>query len=178
MHLTEFAKKLIVFVIVVIVFLALDLFIKELAATNLKEEIVVIPGFWSFQLTYNDDMGFSLLRFADSFLDKTSKIMVIVTLQFIGVIIAAYFYFTKTEFLKPWPKKLPLALICAGGLGNAIDRILRGRVVDYILWYVKDFSWPIFNLADTYTVIGLLTLLILFLFTERKKKVLSYKTNI
>lgn len=170
MKMTSLTKRIIVFALIVSSFLALDLIVKDVAARTLTEDVVVIPGFWSFHLTYNDDMGFSLLRFTDSFLDKDAKKVIIISLQMIGVGIAAYFYFSKGKFLTPWSKRLPLALICAGGLGNAIDRIIRGQVVDYVLWYVKDFSWPVFNLADTYSVIGIGFLAFFILFTERDKK--------
>jgi len=170
MNLSPLAKRIIIFALIVVSFLVLDLIVKDIAATTLTEDVVVIPGFWSFHLTFNDDMGFSLLRFTDSFLDKNAKKVFIIILQFIGVGIAGYFFFSRGKFLSPWTKRLPLALICAGGLGNAIDRIIRGHVVDYVLWYVKGFSWPVFNLADTYSVVGIIILAILIIFTERDKK--------
>lgn len=171
MEKTALVKRIIVFALIVVCFLVIDLIVKEFAVQNLSQgDLEVIPGFWSFHLTYNDDMGFSLLRFTDSFLDKDAKKVIIVILQFIGVGIAGVFFFSKGKFLTPWLKRLPLALICAGGLGNAIDRIIRGHVVDYIHWYVKGFSWPIFNLADTYSVVGIAILAVLILFFEKEKK--------
>jgi signal peptidase II len=136
--------------------------------------VVVIPGFWSFHYTANDDTGFSLLRTigVDRLLDKTAKLAFIVTFQFIGVGIAAYFFWSPKNYLNSWVKRLPLALIISGGLGNALDRIIRGFVVDYVLWYFKDpsqFYWPIFNLADTYTVVGVAILAVFILFTKSNK---------
>jgi signal peptidase II len=57
-----------------------------------------------------------------------------------------------------------LALIMGGALGNLWDRLARGRVVDFLLFYVKRYQWPVFNLADSAIVIGagLLVLEILF----------------
>jgi signal peptidase II len=174
---TDVLKKLIAFLAIVVLCLAGDLIVKEIAATTLsgKPEVVVIPGFWSFHFTTNDDIGFSLLRFIDSILDKTVKRVIIVSLQLIGVGIATFFYFYPKEFLKPWMKRLPFALIAAGGLGNAIDRIIRGYVVDYVLWYYKDFKWPVFNLADTYSVIGVILIAIFILFTKKEKKDVQQK---
>jgi signal peptidase II len=57
-----------------------------------------------------------------------------------------------------------LALIMGGAVGNLWDRLVRGRVVDFLLFYVKRYQWPVFNLADSAIVVGagLLVLEILF----------------
>jgi len=57
-----------------------------------------------------------------------------------------------------------LSLIMGGALGNLWDRVVRGRVVDFLLFYVKRYQWPVFNLADSAIVVGagLLVLEILF----------------
>jgi signal peptidase II len=57
-----------------------------------------------------------------------------------------------------------LSLIMGGALGNLWDRLARGRVVDFLLFYYKRYQWPVFNLADSAIVIGagLLVLEILF----------------
>jgi signal peptidase II len=47
-----------------------------------------------------------------------------------------------------------LSLIMGGALGNLWDRLARGRVVDFLLVYVKQYQWPVFNLADSAIVIG------------------------
>jgi signal peptidase II len=51
-----------------------------------------------------------------------------------------------------------------GALGNLWDRLARGRVIDFLLFYVKRYQWPVFNLADSAIVVGagLLVLEILF----------------
>jgi signal peptidase II len=164
--------RILVFVIIVLTCLMVDLVVKEIASTTLmgKEDVVVIPGFWSFHLTYNADIGFSLLRFTDSFLDQNLKRVLIVVLQLTGVGIAGFFNFSKKNYLHSWVKRLPLALVAAGGLGNASDRIIRGSVVDFILWHCGNFYWPVFNLADTFTVIGVCLLAVFIIFTKKAKK--------
>jgi signal peptidase II len=49
---------------------------------------------------------------------------------------------------------LGIALILGGAIGNIIDRILRGQVVDFVLLFWKDFYWPAFNIADSAICIG------------------------
>jgi signal peptidase II len=57
-----------------------------------------------------------------------------------------------------------LSLIMGGAVGNLWDRLARGRVVDFLLFYIKRYQWPVFNLADSAIVVGagLLVLEILF----------------
>jgi signal peptidase II len=165
---------LILFLVIVAVLLTADLIVKQVVATTLvgKPDVVVIPGFWSFHYTANYDIGFSLLRFLDNLLSPLAKLILIVSFQFLGVAVATYFFFSPKEYLGSWLKRLPLALIAAGGLGNAIDRIIRGYVVDYVFWYNIPLihTWPIFNLADTYTVVAVIVLIIFLLFTKEEKK--------
>ncbi|HQD83828.1 MAG TPA: signal peptidase II, partial [Quisquiliibacterium sp.] len=49
---------------------------------------------------------------------------------------------------------LGIALILGGAIGNIIDRILRGQVVDFVLLFWKDFYWPAFNVADCGITVG------------------------
>jgi signal peptidase II len=59
---------------------------------------------------------------------------------------------------------MALSLILGGAAGNLWDRVTSGHVVDFLLFYVKQYQWPVFNLADSSIVVGagLLVLEILF----------------
>ena len=74
----------------------------------------------------------------------------------------------KTKEYKFLP--LSLMLILAGAWGNAIDRLIRGYVVDYFEFTF--FSWPVFNVADIYVVVGtvLLAVLLIFVIKDEKKE--------
>ena len=61
-----------------------------------------------------------------------------------------------------------VGLIIGGGIGNLIDRIFRGYVVDYV--HVRFIQFPIFNFADCLVVIGTIMIIIYFLFIEGRKK--------
>ena len=54
----------------------------------------------------------------------------------------------------PRYSSLGFVLIASGAIGNAIDRILYGKVVDFIDFHIEDLHWPAFNLADTIIFIG------------------------
>ncbi|MCF7855397.1 MAG: signal peptidase II [Candidatus Pacebacteria bacterium] len=47
-----------------------------------------------------------------------------------------------------------LSLVCGGIVGNLIDRLFRGDVVDFLLFYYRDFQWPAFNVADSAICVG------------------------
>jgi signal peptidase II len=64
-----------------------------------------------------------------------------------------------------------LSLILGGALGNLWDRLMTGRVVDFLLFYIGQYQWPAFNVADSAIVVGagLLAIEILFSKTAEKK---------
>jgi len=59
---------------------------------------------------------------------------------------------------------IALSLILGGAVGNLWDRIASGRVVDFLLFYFKQYPWPVFNLADSAIVVGAGLLVIEILF--------------
>ena len=59
-----------------------------------------------------------------------------------------------SSFKLPRYSSLGFVLIASGGIGNAVDRIIYGRVVDFIDFHIEDLHWPAFNLADTIIFIG------------------------
>lgn len=63
-----------------------------------------------------------------------------------------------------------LALVLGGAIGNVIDRLMYGYVVDFILVYYKEWSWPAFNVADSAITVGVTLMIIDSLFFERKRK--------
>ena len=67
-----------------------------------------------------------------------------------------------SSFKLPRYSSLGVILIASGAIGNAIDRIIYGKVVDFIDFHIEDFHWPAFNLADTIIFIGAT----LFLFNQ------------
>ncbi|HNZ27010.1 MAG TPA: signal peptidase II [Spirochaetota bacterium] len=149
----------------IIVLTGADLVVKEIAYNNLRgqEDVVVIPGFWNFKYVENDDIGFSILSWLNKYLNKNQKWLFMVFLQASGSIVVIVFYFLSQNL----KQLIPLALIISGALGNLINRIMKGYVVDYVMWYYKDFVWPIFNLADVYTVIGAILLMIVIFFFSK-----------
>jgi signal peptidase II len=63
-----------------------------------------------------------------------------------------------------------LSLIIGGAIGNLIDRVQTGRVVDFIDFYVANWHWPAFNVADSAITVGILLLLVMSFRDELGKK--------
>jgi signal peptidase II len=62
---------------------------------------------------------------------------------------------------------IAFSLIAGGAVGNVIDRIRYGEVVDFIQWYVKSYYWPSFNVADSAISVGVGLLAIDMLFSKK-----------
>jgi signal peptidase II len=97
---------------------------------------------------------------AFSFLSQTGNLatwLFICTAIIISVLLVIWLY--KLPAQKRW-LAISLSLILGGAVGNLIDRISYGYVIDFIHFHIKEWSWPIFNLADTAITIGSLMLLL------------------
>ena len=82
-----------------------------------------------------------------------------------GVIIALLVYYLLHR--AGANEKLPLCFIIGGALGNLIDRIRFGAVIDFIDWHIGDMHWPAFNVADMFIVIGVGLYIINLIFRKK-----------
>lgn len=116
-----------------------DQFIKFLARMFLMgQEIVVIPKFFSLLYTLNPGAAWSLFSGNRIFL-------ILITFLFLGFL---YFFFLKDQHLKI-VEKVGIGFLIGGILGNLVDRIFFGYVIDYLSFTFFNYSFPIFNFADT-----------------------------
>ncbi len=130
----------------------------------LYAHIQIIPGF--FRLTHTENTGAAFSLFADS--PAPWKTAMLITFSVVALVIVSILLW-KNEHARV-ATGIGLALIMGGALGNLWDRLARGRVVDFLLVYYKQYQWPVFNLADSAIVIGA-TLLVLEIMFGRKKDV-------
>ncbi|AXA85412.1 lipoprotein signal peptidase [Lysobacter oculi] len=127
-------------------------------------DIVVIPGFWNWFRTYNTGAAFSFLANSGGW-----QIWFFSILAFgISGLLGWWLYRTRRG---DWNTALPYALIIGGALGNVIDRLIHGHVIDFIKWYVGDHVWPAFNLADAAIVGGAVGLVLFNLVGGKKDSV-------
>ncbi|PFO05956.1 signal peptidase II [Bacillus sp. AFS076308] len=94
----------------------------------------------------------------------------------IVVIVGIMFYLHKAARGKML-LGVSLALMLGGAIGNFIDRVLRKEVVDFIHTYIFSYNFPVFNIADSALVIGVILLMIQMLLDERRSKEKLYGEN-
>tara|TARA_B100000676_G_scaffold14535_1_gene13021 strand:- start:27 stop:512 length:486 start_codon:yes stop_codon:yes gene_type:complete len=124
---------------------------------DLYESISVIPF---FNLTFVVNYGFAF-----GFLNSPSLNQIIVSVIILSIIIYFLYLLIKTQ---DRVFKICLVLILSGALGNFVDRIFRGYVVDFIDIYVFNYHWPAFNIADSCISIGFVILIFNILFLNKK----------
>ena len=115
------------------------------------QRIAVLP-FFDFTLLYNPGAAFSFLAQADGWQRWFFTVLGLFASAFILVIMQ------KSRSNKRL--MLALTLILGGALGNVIDRIAYGHVVDFLLFYWKDWYYPAFNIADTCITLGAILLIL------------------
>jgi signal peptidase II len=122
-----------------------DQFTKRLAEDRLRDQRSVPVVDDILRLTYVQNRGaaFGLLQ------DQTT-FFVLVGILVIGVIAASYRYLPRSGFLL----HLALGLQLGGAIGNLIDRVRQGYVVDFVDFGYRANWWPVFNVADSAIVIG------------------------
>ena len=129
-----------------------------LARFRLGERVPVIDGFFDLVLAFNPGAAFSFLSEASGW----QRYLFVVLALSVSVVLVLFLRRAGSTQLH-----LGLALILGGAIGNVIDRILIGQVVDFLLVYHRGWSWPAFNVADSAITIGA-GLLILDSFRQRR----------
>ena len=129
--------------------LALDQWSKAWVLDSLPEYVAipVIDGFWNWYRTYNTGAAFSFLADAGGW---QKWFFIVLAFAISGLMV---WMLARTP-RRDWRQALPLALVIGGAIGNVIDRILHGHVIDFIQWHVGQHYWPAFNIADSAVVGG------------------------
>lgn len=153
------SKKKLFYYVFILFWLALDQLTKCLIDRHISlyETKTVIPGFFNLTHVHNRGAIFG-------FLGNTDKPLALVFLN-LGALVAftvVVYYFIKTPLEFSW-MKVSFALIISGAMGNLLDRIFRGYVIDFLDFYVSKFHWPFFNVADSCITVGTLILIFILL---------------
>ena len=132
----------------------LDRWTKRLVATRIAmySHIQIIPGF--FRLTHTENTGAAFSLFADS--PSHWKTALLIGFSFVAMVIVSVLLWKQSQALNL--TGVALAFILGGAVGNLWDRMASGRVVDFLLFYIKQYQWPVFNLADSAIVVGAILL--------------------
>jgi signal peptidase II len=107
----------------------------------------VIDGYWDWELAFNTGAAFSSL----------TNSQLLLGLLACGALIALLVMAWRTA-PEQRLRRIALAMIAGGALGNLIDRLRDGAVTDFVRWRVGEARWPIFNVADAALLIGVVLL--------------------
>jgi signal peptidase II len=138
----------------------LDRWTKRVVAARIAmyTHIQVIPGF--FRLTHTENTGAAFSLFADS--PSHWKTVLLIGFSAIAMVVVSVLLWRQSRAMSM--TGIALSLILGGAVGNLWDRVASGRVVDFLLFYIKQYQWPVFNLADSAIVVGASLLVIEILF--------------
>ena len=147
------------FIFIILGIIALDQITKLIAIKNLKGQrpFIIIKDFFQFHYVENRGAAFGILEHQIVF-------FVITTLLIVGFI---SFYAIKHGESLNVLSKLSFSLLIGGAVGNLIDRIRLGYVVDFIsVRLFRTYDFPVFNIADIAIVISTLTIMLLIAFNK------------
>ncbi len=134
-------------VIIVVILVAFDQLTKHIVLNSLApiKQKVLIDGF--FNLTYVENRGaaFGAMQGARWFF---------VILAVVVVSAVAFYYYKCEKTPRTLPLRISLIMLVGGTVGNVIDRVFRGYVVDFLDFIVFGYDFPVFNVADILIVLG------------------------
>lgn len=127
--------------------LILDQATKYVASTHLNYgDRVYVTGFFNWTHLHNTGAAFSFLADAGGWQQPF-----LITLALVVSVALVYWLWRTPQGLAC---RLGLSTLLGGALGNLVDRVLRGHVVDYLDFHYAHWHWPAFNLADVWITTG------------------------
>lgn len=135
---------------------------------RLYETKAIVPGFLDLHYIRNTGAAFGFL--SGSHAGFRIPFFIAVSFVAIGIILYLFHKLEESELIMP----LALSLVLGGAIGNLVDRIREGEVIDFISVHYKAFHWPSFNVADIAITAGVgLLVLRIFLFDKGSKEEIS-----
>jgi|TARA_B100001079_G_scaffold103032_1_gene88430 signal peptidase II len=128
---------------------------------TLYESITVIPGFFHITYITNDGMAFGI--------NFPFGIYIFSGISIIFTIMLFWYLWTIKE--EGIVIRSGIGLILAGAIGNLIDRLFLGEVVDFLDFMIGDLHWYVFNLADSFVTIGMGIILYDSIVLEKKRNI-------
>ncbi|MCL2353813.1 MAG: signal peptidase II [Defluviitaleaceae bacterium] len=152
-------KKYVLPIAFVLLLLAIDQFTKHLAVTHLYPvgEVVLIDGVFSLLFTTNAGMAFGLLQ-------GGRWLFVVLTVVIMCGLVYYYIKMPEGRFVKA--QRVLLLVLAAGALGNFVDRLMQGYVVDF--FFFSFINFPVFNVADIFLVVSIPILGLLMMLPPEK----------
>lgn len=133
------------------IFVIIDQIIKYVISNNitLNTSITIIDKFFYLTNVHNDGAAFSIL---------SGNVIFLILMTIISLVVI-YFFFIKDKTTSKI-EKVFISMLLGGIIGNFIDRLIHGYVIDYLETIIFNYHFPIFNFADTCIVLGIIGIMI------------------
>jgi signal peptidase II len=128
---------------------------------RLYDSQTIIPGILDLHYIRNSGAAFGFLSGSQA--GFRIPFFILVSVVAIGIILFLFYKLEDSEVMMP----VALSLVLGGAIGNLVDRIRLGEVIDFILVHYKTFRWPAFNVADIAITVGVFLLVLRIFFFER-----------
>ena len=153
-------KKIVIFYITTIIFILDRLskyFILELS-NSVEKLNMPVTSFLNLNLIWNDGIAFGLFSFKEQFYYNIITIIIII------ITLVILFLAIKSSGIE----KISFSMIFGGSLGNIFDRLYYRAVADFIDININNIHWFIFNIADIFICLGVITLITIEFFSKKK----------
>lgn len=153
--------------LVIIAIIVVDQWSKRIIVKNfnLYDSIPVIDGFFNITYVLNPGAAFGFL----AKMSEQYRVFFFVVVTIVAIFLVVYLLIKEKKHIL---RKYSYTLILAGAIGNLIDRITIGKVVDFLDFYISKYHWPAFNVADISISCGV-GLLLVDMFLEKRKSRLT-----
>jgi signal peptidase II len=128
-----------------------------------RRTATVIEGYFDFMYARNPGAAWSFMADQPEWLRKS--FFRIASLLALGLIITMLVKTTNAQWRMIWG----LSFVASGAVGNFIDRLAYGYVIDFIVWHIDDSYWPTFNIADAWIAIGVGFMFLEFIFAPKEE---------
>ena len=152
--------NIIFYIFVILTIVGLDQYTKNLTVIFIKEseEINIIDCFFRLINTKNYGAAFSIMQ---------NQRIILIGLPIVVVLVLGFFLIKNKN--KSKLETISYLFIIGGGIGNLIDRIFNGYVIDFLDFNFGTYHYPTFNVADSFATVGVILLCIYFIFFDKKK---------
>ncbi|GHT49405.1 lipoprotein signal peptidase [Endomicrobiia bacterium] len=148
-------------VIVIILDQVTKFLISRFVSYGSSIKIVPFLNFFNITSVTNTGMSFGMFK------DKNSLFSVVIPLFLLGLSLLVYKNRNKINKIQQYA----FCLVIAGGLGNLVDRLSRGAVVDFLDFGINSLRWPSFNIADSSNCIAMFLIFVDIIFLSKRQKV-------
>ncbi|PLK47637.1 signal peptidase II [Uliginosibacterium sp. TH139] len=155
-------KRFTLWLVLALAVIGLDQWSKLAVLAHFAEyESLPVTGFFNLVLVYNPGAAFSFLAGHDGWQRWFFVTLAAVICSWLLRLI----WLHRTEILQP----AAFALVVGGAIGNVIDRLAHGKVVDFLDFYLGSYHWPAFNLADSAICLGVALMILAQLRESRRE---------